>query len=94
MFDVADIWAARTNNWVRLVSANDHIHGPRSAHYKGVAVDLHSSDLEGLARTMREAGYDVLWNVRGHYGHVHVEAPPQRRQRAGYHVRPASHAVR
>jgi hypothetical protein len=91
IFDLADIWAARTNNTVRLVSANDHIHGRRSAHYTGFAVDLHASDLDGLARALRMAGYRVVWNVPGHYGHVHVEydAPPEHQPRALSHVRRA-----
>ena len=58
-----------------MVSANDHIHARRSSHYAGFAVDLHSSDLDALARTMRSAGYNVLWRVPGHYSHVHVEDP-------------------
>ena len=73
MFDLVDIWAARTGNTVRLVSANDHIHTPNSLHYEGLALDLHSSNLDGLARALRTAGYRVLWRVPGHYGHVHVE---------------------
>jgi hypothetical protein len=68
---------------VRLVSANDHVHMPRSEHYAGFAVDLHSSDPDGLAAVLREAGYRVLWRVPGHYGHLHVEnkAPDQREPR-------------
>lgn len=73
IFDLADIWATRTGNTVRLVSANDHVHARGSAHYAGLALDLHASDLDGLAHTLRSHGYRVLWNVRGHYGHVHVE---------------------
>lgn len=73
IFDVADIWAARTGKMVRLVSANDHRHARNSAHYRGVALDFHSSDLPGLSQVLRLAGYDVLWNVRGHYRHVHVQ---------------------
>lgn len=73
IFDVADIWAARTGNTVRLVSANDHVHARGSAHYAGVALDLHSSDPAGLSAALRRAGYRVLWNVPGHWGHVHVE---------------------
>jgi hypothetical protein len=73
IFDLADIWAVRTRNDVRLVSANDHVHSRRSAHYMGLALDLHSSDPDGLSRALRRAGYRVLWNVPGHYGHVHVE---------------------
>ena len=82
IFDLADIWAVRTGNTVSLVSANDHIHSQRSTHYAGLAVDLHSSDSEGLAHAMRQAGYRVLWNVPGHYGHVHVELG------GGAHVEP------
>lgn len=73
MFDIADIWAARTGNTVRLVSANDHVHSRGSAHYSGAALDLHSSDPGGLSAALREAGYRVLWNVPGHWAHVHVE---------------------
>ena len=73
MFHLADIWATRTGTEVRLVSANDHVHSRGSAHYEGRAIDLHASDLPALARAMRDAGYRVLWNVPGHYTHVHVE---------------------
>jgi hypothetical protein len=73
MFHLADIWATRTGNDVRLVSANDHAHSRGSAHYDGLALDFHSSDPSGLARTLQQSGYRVLWRVPGHYGHVHVE---------------------
>ena len=73
MFHLADIWAARSGQAVRLVSANDHTHSRRSRHYEGLALDLHSSDPEGLARMLRAGGYRVLWQVPGHYAHVHVE---------------------
>jgi hypothetical protein len=73
IFDLADIWAARTGNDVRLVSGNDHVHTRGSAHYLGEAVDFHSSDSDGLSELFRQAGYRVLWKVPGHYAHVHVE---------------------
>ena len=73
MFNLADIWAARTGHKVVLVSANDHVHSRGSAHYAGRALDFHSSDLDGLSATFRHAGYLVLWRVPGHYGHLHVE---------------------
>jgi hypothetical protein len=73
MFDLADIWAARTGHEVRLVSANDHVHSRGSAHYDGRALDFQSSDMDALAETFRRAGYRVLWKVAGHHGHVHVE---------------------
>jgi len=73
MFNLADIWAARTGREVVLVSANDHIHSRGSAHYAGLALDFHSSDPDGLSATLRQAGYRVLWKVPGHYAHLHVE---------------------
>ena len=73
MFSLADIWAARTGHDVRLVSANDHVHSRGSAHYAGLALDFHSSDPDGLSELFRRAGYRVLWEVPGHYAHVHVE---------------------
>jgi hypothetical protein len=73
IFDLADIWATRTGQDVRLVSANDHVHSRGSAHYAGLALDFQSSDPEGLSTTFRLAGYRVLWKVPGHHGHVHVE---------------------
>ena len=73
MFDMADIWATRTGEEVRLVSANDHVHSRGSAHYEGLALDFQSSDPDGLAATFRLAGYRVLWRVPGHHGHVRVE---------------------
>ena len=73
MFDLADIWATRTGEDVRLVSANDHVHTRGSAHYDGLALDFQSSNPDGLSETFRTAGYRVLWRVPGHFGHVHVE---------------------
>ena len=73
IFDLADIWAARTGQEVRLVSANDHVHSRGSAHYEGLALDFHSSDPDGLSELFQRVGYRVLWKVRGHYAHVHVE---------------------
>jgi hypothetical protein len=77
ILDLADIWAVRSRSEVTLVSANDHIHSPRSAHYAGLAVDLHASNPDGLARALKDAGYRVLWKVPGHYTHIHVEVAPQ-----------------
>jgi hypothetical protein len=73
ILDLAEIWASRTGHEIRLVSANDHVHSRRSAHYLGLALDFHSSDPDGLAAMLRLAGYRVLWKVPGHYAHVHVE---------------------
>ena len=73
IFDMADIWAARTGEQVRLVSANDHVHSRGSAHYAGLALDFQSSNPDALSATFRQAGYRVLWRVPGHFGHVHVE---------------------
>jgi hypothetical protein len=73
IFDRAAIWAIRTGNAVRLVSANDHGHARYSAHYADKALDLHSTDNDGLAEWFRQWEYRVLWRVPGHFGHVHVE---------------------
>jgi hypothetical protein len=73
MLDLAEIWAARTRQDVRLVSANDHVHSRGSAHYKGLALDFHSSDPDELSAMFRRAGYRVLWKIPGHHLHVHVE---------------------
>ena len=75
MFALADIWATRTGEAVRLVSANDHIHAHGSAHYAGLALDFQSADPDRLSTMFRLAGYRVLWKVPGHYGHLHVEQP-------------------
>ena len=73
LFHVAQTWATRNAETLRVVSANDHIHAQRSLHYENRAIDFHSSDLPGLARWLREYGYRVLWQVAGHYNHVHAE---------------------
>ena len=98
MFNLADIWAARTGHDVRLVSANDHIHSRGSAHYAGLALDFHSSDSDGLSEVFRRAGYRVLWDVPGHYAHLHVEQvgsnafSPRLRRQASQPLRQASNA--
>uniref|UniRef100_A0A6M3LZ87 Uncharacterized protein n=1 Tax=viral metagenome TaxID=1070528 RepID=A0A6M3LZ87_9ZZZZ len=76
IFDDAAIWAVRRGSRIRLVSANDHLHSLRSAHYEDRAVDLWGDDLEGLAAWLRSLGYLVYWQVPGHYRHVHAEAKP------------------
>lgn len=104
MFDLADIWATRTGEHVRLVSANDHVHSRRSAHYDGLALDFQSSNPDGLSKTFKQAGYRVLWKVPGHFGHVHVEqdwpagrppfGPPDRTELQASSKRPrGSHRV-
>ena len=80
MFDVADIWASahrrRPSAWCRPTTTST---AGRSAHYDGLAVDLHSSAPDALAEAMRLAGFTVLWKVPGHFGHVHVEVSNQDR---------------
>ena len=91
IFDLADIWAARTGADVTLVSGNDHIHTRGSAHYEGEALDFHSSNPDELSEVFRLAGYRVLWKVPGHYAHVHVErvGPGGRTWRAAPETRQA-----
>jgi hypothetical protein len=73
MFHVAQTWATRTGNSLRVVSANDHGHVDNSLHYEDRALDFHSSDLDGLAAHLRRFQYRVIWDVAGHYNHVHAE---------------------
>ena len=63
---------------MRVVSANDHGHVPSSLHYLDRALDLHASDLDSLAGWLRSLGYRVLYNVPGHYAHVHAELAAER----------------
>jgi hypothetical protein len=88
MFGLADIWAARTGEAVRLVSANDHIHARGSAHYAGLALDFQSADDDGLSAMFKLYGYRVLWRVPGHYGHVHVQQPSDQILRNATAARP------
>jgi hypothetical protein len=73
MFHVAQTWATREGETLRVVSANDHVHSDTSRHYMDQALDFHSSDLDGLATWLTSYGYRVLWQVPGHYNHVHAE---------------------
>ena len=74
LFHIAQTWATRNGETLRVVSANDHIHtSPRSRHYSDEALDFHSSDLDGLAEWLSGYGFRVLWNVPGHFAHVHAE---------------------
>jgi|TARA_R110000824_G_scaffold105785_2_gene250221 hypothetical protein len=74
LFHVAQTWATRKGETLRLVSANDHVHtSPRSKHFSDEALDFHSSDLPGLAQWLRGYGYHVLFEVPGHFAHVHAE---------------------
>lgn len=73
MFHAASTWATRTGNSLRVVSANDHQHTANSLHYQDMALDFHSSDLDGLATHLRRFQYRVLWQVPGHFAHVHAE---------------------
>jgi hypothetical protein len=72
---LASYWAMMMNTQLRVVSAMDHIHARKSAHYAGLAVDFQGArkDLDGLALWFKKWGYRVYWRQRGHWNHVHVE---------------------
>jgi len=72
---LASYWAMLMNTQLRVVSAMDHIHARKSAHYRGLAVDFQGSrkDLDGLAKWFRTWGYKVYWRQRGHWRHLHAE---------------------
>jgi len=71
----AAVFASRTGNTVTIVSGNDHLHVANSAHYSGRALDFHSTDLDGLDSWLNYHGYNTLWQVAGHYFHVHGALP-------------------
>lgn len=70
--DAASIWAARAGGWVKVVSANDHIHERNSDHYQDRAIDFHASDLWGLNDWLLLQGLETYWQVPGHFAHVHA----------------------
>ncbi len=73
MLELAAYWASLSGAYLRVVSAMDHIHGLHSAHYSGDALDFQGQQLDDFAQWMRGWGFVVLWQVRGHFGHVHVQ---------------------
>mgnify|MGYP001588333050 CR=1 FL=1 len=73
MLEMAYYWTVQSGAKLRVVSANDHRHQRKSAHYAGAAIDFQGEKLNELAKWFRTWGYRVLWRVPGHYRHVHVE---------------------
>jgi len=56
----------------------DPVHVQGSEHYKRRAIDVPVSDKaqgDKIAQRARKRGFDVLWQVSGHYGHVHISKP-------------------
>ena len=52
MFDLADIWATRTGNDVRLVSANDHVaFGGTGVHYC-LGANLARAEIRAIMRQL------------------------------------------
>lgn len=76
MLELAAYWATLSGAYLRVVSAMDHIHGKHSAHYSGDALDFQGQQLDDFAKWMRGWGFVVLYKVRGHWNHVHVQAVP------------------
>jgi hypothetical protein len=58
---------------VRIVSGNDHGHAYNSTHYQDRAIDFWSGDMDGLNEWLVGLQYRTLWQVRGHFNHVHAE---------------------
>lgn len=56
-------------------------HATRSKHYTDDALDVNADQhpegemaaLDRLAPLLRAAGWNVLWRVRGHYDHLHLD---------------------
>lgn len=62
------------------------VHGSNSAHYSDDALDVnipgsgveynnpeHRKRFDLLAERLRNSGYTVLWRVKGHFNHIHVQ---------------------
>lgn len=81
MYWTAAVWAVRSGNWVTVVSGNDHIHSRDSMHYADMALDFHSSDMDGLNEWLNYHGYATFWQVAGHFAHVHGQTLPPERAR-------------
>jgi hypothetical protein len=85
ILEVAAEWSVYTQREVVVTSLNDHIHTPQSLHYQDRAVDFTVRTQGGAPdrlalthfatwlTTQLGAVYEVIWDVPGHYNHVHVE---------------------
>ena len=80
MLILAALWTRLSGTTLRVVSASDHIHTRKSAHYRDAAIDFQGEPrwLNDFAKWMRGWGYRVLWRVPGHWKHVHVETQEKR----------------
>ena len=56
-------------------SSIDPVHATNSRHYKNRAIDIPTTGVKGdaVAKFWKDRGYGVLWRVKGHYTHVHVQ---------------------
>lgn len=62
-----------------------HVHTRHSAHYSGRAIDVNmgrgikeafskfSSFFDRIATKARKFGFHVLWKVKGHFDHIHIQ---------------------
>jgi len=82
------IWSARQAKTVRITSANDRGHSDNSLHYEDLAFDFMVDGDEAIKFTAilvrflevnLGPGYDIVWNVPGHYTHAHVEFDARQR---------------
>tara|TARA_R110002020_G_scaffold28193_2_gene90167 strand:+ start:6644 stop:6859 length:216 start_codon:yes stop_codon:yes gene_type:complete len=67
------LWSQVTQEELIVTSLNDHIHAPRSRHYRSLAIDLDTPrDINGLASWLSAALQDP-YEVINERNHVHVE---------------------
>jgi len=87
-FNIIAIWSAREGKIVRITSVNDRYHSDNSLHYEDLALDFvvddvsisnNTSSLVNYLRDNLGPGYDIVWNVPGHYTHAHVEFDARQR---------------
>jgi len=67
------LWSQVTQEELFVTSLNDHIHMPRSRHYRSLAIDLDTPrDIDGLASWLSIALQEP-YEVINEKNHVHVE---------------------
>jgi len=92
LLNLASVWSARHGRDIRVTSWNDHDHANKSLHYEDRAIDFQvlsgvvldkkaTADLANHFRGNLGLGWDVVWNVPGHYNHIHVEWDVRQRER-------------
>lgn len=71
----------------------ERVHVEGSSHYSNRAIDIPVNNKQlgdKVAQFWRSRGYYVLWQVSGHYNHVHVQWNPQSSQESPLNPQPSN----